>query len=78
MSTKDTVGTGFAHPPGYDIQRTVLSWHFYCWLLDVDTHPIINGSYPNFAHQFCDEWQLATYFSVVEKDLIRYLIVNSN
>ena len=71
MSNKSAVGTGFDHHPGHDSERTVLSWHFYCWLLDVDTHPIINGSYPDFAHKFCDDWQLETYYDVVEEDLNR-------
>ena len=59
------------HAPGNDAARTVLSWHFYCWLLNVDTHPIINGTYPDFAHKFCDDWQLKTYFDVVESDMER-------
>jgi len=71
MSNKSAVGTGFDHAPGNDAERTVFSWHFYCWLLDVDTHPIINGTFPDFAHKFCDDWQLKTYFDVVESDMER-------
>ena len=72
MSNKSAVGTGFDHPPGSDLERTVFSWHFYCWLLDIDTHPIVNGTYPDFAHKFCDEWQLKTYFDVVEGEMRKF------
>ena len=71
MSNKSAVGTGFDHAPGYDVERTVFSWHYYCWLLAVEAHPMINGTYPNFTRSFCDGWQLRTYFDVVESDMER-------
>jgi hypothetical protein len=26
-------GTGFNRPPANDLNKTVFSWHYYCWLL---------------------------------------------
>lgn len=71
MSNKDVLGTGFTKAPGNDNSRTALSWHYYCWLLDVFTKPIVNDTYPEFARKFCDEWQLKDYFKTVEEDLNR-------
>ena len=33
-------GTGFKRPPGNDIEKTVFSWHYYCWILG---RPFLNA-----------------------------------
>jgi hypothetical protein len=72
MSSKKIPGTGFNSPPGNDPKRTALSWHYYCWLIDLDhMKPLINGSYPDFVHAICDDWQLNDYFDVVEEDMVK-------
>ena len=69
MSTKGALSTGFTHPPGKDINSTALSWHYYCWLYDIDTNPLINGSLPAFGKKICEGWQLKDYFQTVEKEM---------
>lgn len=71
MSTKKGFGTGFDNAPGNDLTSTALSWHFYCWLLDIDTNPIKNDTYPVFVHKVCDNWQLNLYFKTVKDDMIK-------
>ncbi len=67
MSRDPFLGTGFDHPPGNDSSRTVLSWHYYCWLLEIESinniNPLINDSLPNFARFFCNEWYGLSSFS---------------
>lgn len=69
MSNKQVLSTGFNRPPAYDPLGTVLSWHYYCWLFNVDPNPLINGTYPEFVREFCDVWQLNDYFKTITKDL---------
>lgn len=66
MSNKQLLGTGFDHPPGNDAQRTALSWHYYCWIIQINNDPLKNGTYPVFDKVFCDDWQLNDYFRSVE------------
>jgi len=69
MSNNEVIGTGFDHAPQNDVNRTVFSWHYYCWLLDVDQNPVVNGSLPTFVKTFCEDWQLKTYFKTVANDM---------
>lgn len=73
MAHEGVLGTGFDHPPGNDSKGTVLSWHYYCWLLEFQAtnniNPLVNDTLPNFSRYFCNEWQLNTYFDVVESDM---------
>lgn len=72
MSNGTFFGTGFDHPPGHDAKGTALSWHYYCWLLNIDKDPVTNDTIPTFVKQFCDQWQLNDYFETVEFDLKRF------
>jgi endoglycosylceramidase len=63
-------GTGFLRPPGNDKQKTVFSWHYYCWLLQFAKNPLVNGTYPYFEKTFCDNVQLEASFQSVKIDLL--------
>jgi endoglycosylceramidase len=71
MSTSGTFGTGFTHPPGNDAKGTILSWHYYCWVLQNGEDPIKNDTVMEFYRVFCDKWQINEYFDTVEKDTKR-------
>lgn len=63
-------GTGL-RAPGHDPNRTVLSWHYYCWLLQVIAdNPLKNGTYPKFDKIFCDNIQLRASFDTVRLDMM--------
>lgn len=63
-------GTGFTRPPGNDPHRTVLAWHYYCWLLQFTPNPLRNGTYSAFDRIFCDSIQLKACFDSVRFDAI--------
>lgn len=63
-------GTGFSRPPGNDPHRTVLAWHYYCWLLQFTKNPLENGTYPAFDRIFCDSIQLKACFDSVRFDAL--------
>jgi endoglycosylceramidase len=64
-------GTGFTRPPGSDPHTTVLSWHYYCWLLNFAQNPLTeNGTYPQFDRVACDNIQLEISYSAVKLDEI--------
>jgi endoglycosylceramidase len=50
------MGTGFTHVPGGDQYRnlSVLSYHYYCTILQVDPVPD-NGTIPTFDRVLCDD-----------------------
>ncbi|CAF0798530.1 unnamed protein product [Brachionus calyciflorus] len=68
VSSKDVIGTGFDHAPGNDTSGTALSWHFYCWLLDLDPNLSINGTFPDYVRQICNDWQLNAFFKAVDDE----------
>jgi len=61
-------GTGFSRPPGNDAKTTVLSWHYYCWLLNFVSNPLKNGTYPEFDKIACDKVQLEVSFGAIKLD----------
>ena len=63
-------GTGFDRAPGNDSDRTVLSWHYYCWLLQFNANPLKNNSYPVYDRIICDEIQREIAFESVKNDRI--------
>lgn len=69
MSNKQLLGTGFDHPPGNDPTRTSLSWHYYCWIIQINSDPLKNGTYPFIDKVFCDDWQLNDYFRTIQADV---------
>lgn len=68
VSSKDVIGTGFNRAPGNDSSGTALSWHFYCWLIDLDPDVLKNGSYPSFVKEICNDWQLSSFFKAVDDE----------
>lgn len=72
MSNTTVFGSGFDHAPGKDPFRTALSWHYYCWIINIDNDPLRNGTLPSYIKGICDEWQLPLYFRTVQNDLRRY------
>jgi endoglycosylceramidase len=63
-------GVGFLRPPGNDPDRTVLSWHYYCWLLQFVQNPLKNGTYPVIDKIVCDEIQLKASFDTISFDML--------
>lgn len=63
-------GTGFNRPPGHDANTTVLSWHYYCWLLQFVDNPLVNNTYPKFDKIVCDNILLTASFEAVRNDLM--------
>ena len=61
-------GTGFSRPPGNDPHSTVLSWHYYCWLLNFKDNPLVNGTYPELDKIACDKIQLEISYEAVKLD----------
>jgi endoglycosylceramidase len=61
-------GTGFDRAPANDPNRTVLSWHYYCWLLQFNANPLKNNTYPKFDRIFCDDLQRDISFQSVKND----------
>lgn len=61
-------GSGFNRPPGNDTNGTVLAWHYYCWLLQFNANPLVNGSYPVFDRVFCDDLQRYFAFYAIQQD----------
>lgn len=64
-------GTGFNRPPGNDPQTTVLSWHYYCWLLQFTPNPLVNGTYPMFKRVICDDLQIHLSFGSIKLDMLQ-------
>ena len=73
MSNKQLLNTGFDHPPGHDPTRTALSWHYYCWIIQINSDPLKNGTYPFIDKVFCDSWQLNDYFNTIQADVATHL-----
>jgi endoglycosylceramidase len=65
MSSSVQFGTGFDHPPGNDSERTVLSWHYYCWLTDFFPFPL-----DPIDKKICDQVQLTASFEAVNVDML--------
>ena len=61
-------GTGFDRAPANDPDRTVLSWHYYCWLLQFNANPLKNNTYPSYDRIFCDDIQREIAFKSVKND----------
>jgi endoglycosylceramidase len=61
-------GTGFDRAPANDPNRTVLSWHYYCWLLQFNSNPLVNNTYPLFDRIVCDDIQRKFAFDTVKFD----------
>jgi endoglycosylceramidase len=61
-------GTGFDRAPSNDPNRTVLSWHYYCWLLQFNSNPLKNNSYPLIDRIICDDIQREIAFKSVKND----------
>lgn len=70
MVNHNYFGTGFTRPPGNDRQRTVLSWHYYCWLLQFAQNPLHDGKYSLFDRIVCDKIQLTTSFESIRLDTL--------
>jgi endoglycosylceramidase len=64
-------GTGFNRPPGGDADTTVLSWHYYCWLLQFNPNPLVNGTYPLFEKVICDQIQIKISFESIRFDMVQ-------
>ena len=64
-------GSGFTHVPGNDRSRTVFTWHYYCWLLQFNGNPLVNGTIPKFDRVLCDNIQLEVSFESVFIDLFK-------
>jgi endoglycosylceramidase len=71
MINRNYFGTGFSRPPGNDPNRTVLSWHYYCWLLNFNPNPLKNGTYSLFQKILCDNIQLKASFEAVKLDMMQ-------
>jgi len=64
-------GTGFSRPPGNDPKKTVFSWHYYCWFLNLTPNPLDkHGRYYWFDKVLCDNLQLKGSFEVVKSDMV--------
>ena len=63
-------GTGFNRPPGNDSASTVLSWHYYCWLLQFNPNPLVNNTYPMFDKVMCDQVQIPASYESIRFDMI--------
>ena len=61
-------GTGFNRAPASDPDRTVLSWHYYCWLLQFNANPLKNDTYPVFDRIVCDDIQRDLSFKTVQTE----------
>ena len=59
-------GTGFDRAPANDPNRTVLSWHYYCWLLQFNANRLKNNTYPLVDRIICDDIQREIAFKSVE------------
>ena len=68
LSTGSEFGTGFNRAPASDSNRTVLSWHYYCWLLQFNANPLVNDSYPAYDRIICDDIQREVAFKAVNID----------
>jgi endoglycosylceramidase len=62
------LGTGFTRPPCNDYKKTVLSWHYYCWMLEFKENPLVNDTYPLFIRIMCDKVQLKASFEAIKLD----------
>ena len=64
-------GTGFERAPANDPSRTVLSWHYYCWLLQYSPNPLKNDTFPKFDRIGCDYLQREISFETVKNDRLK-------
>lgn len=71
MLNQNYFGTGFSRPPGNDTSKTVLSWHYYCWILHFKMNPLINGTIPNLDRAICDHVKLKISFEAIKLDMIQ-------
>lgn len=56
----------FDRAPANDPNRTVLSWHYYCWI--IQKNPLKNNTYPVLDRIVCDELQRKISFATVKLD----------